>query len=175
MYKDTYTRLVQTSVTVFIHCKDEYLFLKRSLHKRVDPGRLNGIGGKLESGENFLTCAVRETYEETGYVIHESELQLVTVGKLQGGYPEDWVMCFFKVEVPDTKIPIGKKTEDGELVWLHKDNVLDSKYNLIDDLQYIFKDIVEGTNLVFFTAQVNKEEKIDTIEISRLPGRNPKK
>lgn len=169
MYKDKYTRLVQTSVTVFIHCKDEYLLLERSLSKRVDPGKLNGIGGKVEPGEDFLTCAVREIQEETGYDVSPSDLQLVTVAKLEGGYEEDWVMCFFKVEVSSKEIPIGIKTKDGELLWIHKDKVLDSGHELIDDLNYVFKDIVDGKNIVFFNAQMNKDEKIENIRIQRLP------
>lgn len=103
MYKDKYTRYVQTSVTVFIYHGDDYLFLKRNKDKRIDPGLLNGIGGKLEPGEDFATCAVRETAEETGYVISPSDLQLVSVAKLEEGYEEDWVMCFFKVKVSSKK------------------------------------------------------------------------
>jgi hypothetical protein len=48
MDDDKYIRKVQTSVTNFIYCGDDYLFLKRNLNKRVDPGRLNGVGGRLE-------------------------------------------------------------------------------------------------------------------------------
>lgn len=168
MYKDKYTRLVQTSVTIFIHCGDDYLFLKRSSHKRIDPGRLNGIGGKLEPGEDFGAAAIRETEEETGYKVQLSDLQLVTIGKLEGGYAEDWLMCNFKVQVSTKNIPLGTQTKDGELMWIHKDKVLDSGYELVDDLNYIFKDIVEGKNIVSFTAQLNKGEKVENISISRL-------
>lgn len=168
MYKDKYTRLVQTSVTVFICSGDYFLFLKRSKHKRIDPGKLNGIGGKLEPGEDFVTAAIRETEEETGYKISSADLQLVTVGKLEGGYEEDWLMCNFKVHTSDKQIPLGTHTPDGELIWVHKDKVLDSGYELVDDLHYIFKDIVEEKNIVFFTALLNDKEKVENITISRL-------
>lgn len=168
MYKDKYTRLVQTSVTLFLYHGDEYLFLLRGKHKRIDPGRLNGIGGKLEPGENFVQAAIRETQEETGYVVTPADLELVTVGRLEGGYEEDWVMCYFKIRFPTKNIPLGSRIEDGELMWIHKDKVIGGPHELVDDLYYVFKDIVQGKDIIFFNAQLNEKEKIDAIEITKL-------
>ena len=53
-------------------------------------------------------------------------------------------MCFFKITVPSKHIPLGNETNDGKLLWIHKDKVLDSGYELVDDLNYCFKDVVEG-------------------------------
>jgi 8-oxo-dGTP diphosphatase len=36
-------------------------------------GKLNGIGGKVEEGEDNLGCMVRETFEETGLLIPPDE------------------------------------------------------------------------------------------------------
>lgn len=167
MDDDKYIRKVQTSVTNFIFCGDDYLFIKRNPNKRIDPGRLNGVGGRLEPGENYMAAAIREIKEETGYQVDQDSVQLAAVGKLEGGYQEDWVMCFFKVKVSTKRIPLGNATEDGELIWLNKDKVLDSDYELVDDLNYCFKDIVEGKNLVFFTAKVGDDHKISEVSISR--------
>ena len=165
-----YRRLVQTSVTCFLQHGDEYLFLKRNKSKRVDPGRLNGIGGRVELGENYLDAAIRETEEETGYKVRIEDIQLAGIVKLQGGYPEDWVMCFFKIQVPSKIIPIGTKSdEDGELIWLHKDKILGSEYELVNDLNYCIPDIVNGKNLFFMTAQVDDTQKITHANMSKLP------
>jgi len=163
-----YIRKVQTSITNFIHCGDEYLFLHRKSTKRIDANKLNGIGGRVEPGENYLDAALRETREETGYEITAENIELAGVVKLEGGYDEDWVMCFFKTEVHSKTIPLGSQTEDGELIWLHKDKVLDTSYELVDDINYCFKDLVDGKELFFITAQVNKEGKITHASISRL-------
>ena len=168
MKDSNYHRLVQTSVTAFIYKDDKYLFLKRNNDMRVDPGRLNGVGGRLEPGEDYLTCCIREVFEETGYVITSENINLSGVVKLEGGYPEDWVMCFYKVSVNNLSIPKGTKTDDGELVWLDKNEVLDSGYNLVDDLKYCFKDLVEGKRLFFLTASLNSNQIIEKTSISYL-------
>lgn len=165
--EEKYIRKVQTSVTNFLVCGDYYLFLHRNLTKRTDPNCLNGIGGRLESGEDYLTAAIRETEEETGYIVNEKNIKLSGVVKLQGGYPEDWVMSFFKIEVKDQNIPLGNETEDGKLVWIHKDEVLDSDYELVDDLNYCFKDIVND-QLFFLTAELNDDHKIIKTSMHRL-------
>lgn len=167
-HEQKYVRKVQTSVTNFLYCGDEYLFLKRHENKRVDPGCLNGIGGRLEPGEDYLTAAIRETQEETGYVIGPEHLKLAGVVKLEGGYDEDWVMCFFSIRVSNKHVPIGAKTEDGDLVWIHKDKVLDSEYKLVDDLNYCFKDIVERKRIFFLTAKVDDSKKLYSTSIGRL-------
>jgi len=163
-----YIRKVQTSVTCFLFNKNDYLFIERSKNKRVDAGKLNGVGGRLEPGENFFDAAVREIKEETGYEVRPEDVALSGVVKLEGGYQEDWVMCFFKVKVASKEIPKGNKTEDGNLVWLHKNKVLDSDYLLVDDLNYCFKDIVEGKGIYFMTAKVDDDEKIYNLKISKL-------
>jgi len=163
-----YIRKVQTSVTNFLHFKDDYLFIHRNKHKQIDANRLNGIGGRVEPGENYLDAAIRETEEETGYKVAPKDIQLAGIVKLEGGYGEDWVMCFFKIEVTSKEVPLGKKTDDGNLVWLDKDKVLDSEYELVDDLNYCFKDIVCGTEIFFITAKLNKDQKIIQTNIAKL-------
>ena len=163
-----YLRHVQTSVTNFLHCGDDYLFLQRSNTKRIDPGKLNGIGGRVEPGENYAEAVIRETLEETGYRINMTDVQLAGVVKLEGGYSEDWVMCFFKTRVERMIIPVGAQTEDGELLGLHKDEVLGSEHELVDDLHYCFSDIVEDKKVFFMTAQVGEDQKIIAAQISKL-------
>lgn len=163
-----YRRLVQTAVTVFINKDGKYLLLKRNQNKRVDPGKLNGVGGRLEQGEDFLACCIREIEEETGYQVSNNDIRLVGVVKLEGGYPEDWIVCFFKVQVQSFTILKGSKTEDGELVWLDQDKVLNSKYELVDDLKYCFSEIIAGKSIFFTSAILNSEEKIEKYSASNL-------
>lgn len=163
-----YDRITQSSVTNFLYCGDDFLFLKRDDNKRVDPGRLNGVGGRLEPGEDYLQAAIRETEEETGYKVTGDDIKLSGVVKLEGGYRVDWIMCFFKISVPTKDLPISTDTDDGRLIWLHKDDVLDSDFELVDDINYTFKDIVSEEYTFFATAQLDDNQIIQNINMSRL-------
>lgn len=163
----TSNRKIQFSVTNFLYVDDEYLMLHRTGDVTVDKNKLNGIGGKLEEGENFLDAAIRETEEETGYIVPKQDIKFSGIIKLTGGYPEDWVMCFFKIKVFTKKIPHGNNIREGELMWIHKDRVLDAGYELVDDLHYCWKDVVSG-NQFFITEKVNGKEKIEKISKSTL-------
>lgn len=163
-----YIRKVQCSVTNFIYCGDEFLMLKRGAHKRIDPNRLNAVGGRVEPGEDMLNAVIRETEEETGYKVDYKNIGFVGLLKLEGGYEEDWVVGIFKIEVKNKNVPIGYSTEDGELMWIHKDQVLASEFELIDDLRYYFKDLVEGGKMLFMNAQMDDQEKVADFRISKL-------
>lgn len=157
------------SVTCFLHCGDEYLFIHRTKKGNdTDANRLNGIGGKVDPGENYLETALRETAEETGYVVREQDCELAGIVSLEGGYAEDWIMCFFTIAVPDKNIPLGDHNDEGELLWLHKDKVLDANYELVDDLHYLWGRIVAGGKPFFAHSIVNDAEKIAEISISQL-------
>lgn len=156
------------SVTNFLYYKDNYLFIKRGVDRKIDPGKLNGIDGKVDPGEDFISAAIRETEEETGYKVTTSQIMLSSIIKLEGGYDDDWMMCFFKIKVDDMSIPLGNKVREGELLWLHKDDVLSSKYELVDDLRYTFKDVVEGKHILFMHAALDSNQKIIKTKVSRL-------
>ena len=54
---------------IFITRADDVLLLKGAATKRIWPGLYNGIGGHLEQGEDALTAARRELWEETGLAV----------------------------------------------------------------------------------------------------------
>lgn len=161
-------RLTYCSVTNFLRCGDEYLFIHRSPNRKVDPNRLNGIGGKLEPGENYVDAALRETHEETGYNVQKQDVRFIGVGRLEGGYQEDWVMTFFEIEVSSKEIPIGASTREGELVWLTADQALHSTYELVDDLKIILPQLASGKVPFFFSSIVNTQEKIESYTLTAL-------
>ncbi len=72
------------------------------------------------------------------------------------------------IQVADKSLPIGHQTEDGELIWIHKDKVLDSKYELIDDLKYYFKQLIDSDDQLFMNAQMDKKEEVTDFKVSVL-------
>jgi len=87
--------------------------------------------------------------------------------KLEEGYEEDWVMCFFKIRVKNKKIPKPNPGE-GEFLWIRYEDVLTSEYELVDDLTYTWPMIAEGKTIVFQTAKLNDKQKIVKSSIREL-------
>ena len=50
--------------------------------------KYNGFGGKINDGESFRQCAVRELYEESGIRVDASDLECVALFDLQFPYDE---------------------------------------------------------------------------------------
>src|SRR5262249_9445414 len=61
----------------FITNGGDVLLMKRAEHRRVFPGRYNGIGGHLEREEDPLSGALREIREETGLSVANIRLRAV--------------------------------------------------------------------------------------------------
>lgn len=162
-------RITIKSVTCFLHCSDEYLFIHRTKRDSAsDGGRLNGIGGKLEPGEDYLTAAIRETKEETGLTITPQQLQLKAIVNMTSGYPEDWVICFFAITVPTKEIPRGLENDEGQLIWLPKGKVLNSEYQLVDDINYCWDHISgDEKRTLFVGCSVSEKLEISSWQ-SRL-------
>jgi 8-oxo-dGTP pyrophosphatase MutT (NUDIX family) len=168
MENNNYSRLVQTSVTLFIHCGDDYLFLKRNNKKKVDPNKYNGVGGRLEYGEYYISAAIRETEEETGFKVGTEFIQFCGMVRLLGGYETDWILGVFKIDVPDKNIPIGAKTEDGNLVWINKGEIEKFKPKMVPDIVYYIDDLVEGKLPFFYTHEFSDQDNIIKTRCGKL-------
>ena len=59
-----------------INYKDKYLLLQRSTGK-TQSGKWGFPGGKQDEGESAKQAAIRETHEETGYMIPDDEIKQV--------------------------------------------------------------------------------------------------
>ena len=147
-------KITKASVTNFLYFGNYYLFIKRNANSKVMPSQVNGIGGKLEKGEDYVSAAIRETKEETGYKVTKKDIHFCGLIKFENSGGDDWYTCFFKIKVPSKKIPIGKKMNEGRLLWVNEDKVLKGSYLWADDLNYVFKDIVSSKKIFFLTVKV---------------------
>ncbi len=162
-------RQLQPSVTIFLHHQGKYLIIHRWNNGKVDSGRLNGVGGKVDPGETFLQTVIRETKEETGYEIQAKDISFCGLAVTREGYDVDWLVGFFKVEVPDKNIPIGDQCKEGKFLWLKPEEVFTQGIELVDDLHYLLEKIDKNETTFFAHFQIDDQEKVKESRIDDLP------
>lgn len=159
-----YKRITVSSVLCFLNFEDEYLFLKRAETKKIDPGKINGVGGKLEPRENHLEAAIREIEEETSYRLIEQNLKFEGIIRLESDlenseYAEDWVMTVFSAEVSEKVTKFDKVDEEGELFWSKLSDIKNNS-DLITDVKLIIDYLEKDDSTFYMNAVVNNEFEI---------------
>jgi 8-oxo-dGTP diphosphatase len=97
----------------FITYGNEVLLLRGGPHKRLWAGRLNGVGGHIEAGEDVHAATLREIVEETGLAVHD--LRLRGVVHADAGDPSLGIL-FFVFTAQAASREIGASPE-GTLEW----------------------------------------------------------
>jgi 8-oxo-dGTP diphosphatase len=123
--------LVIPRTLCFIFNGDDVLLMKRGEHKRVFPGRYNGVGGHIERDEDPLESARREVLEETGLNVHD--LRLRAVYNIDAGEKTGIMLFVFTAYSGQRDNLI--ECDEGTLHWISLDTVLD--YPLVEDLPLI--------------------------------------
>jgi 8-oxo-dGTP pyrophosphatase MutT (NUDIX family) len=100
----------------FVQYQDEIILLLRQNHKRQ--GNTWGIpSGKVDDGENLVTAACRETFEETGLVIPEADLEFFKTAYVR--YDDyDFIYHMFSYKL-DNKIEVTLSDSEHQAVkWI---------------------------------------------------------
>lgn len=90
------------------------LIRKRDVEGAPLRNRLNGIGGKVEDGEEFVAAMRREFREETGVDIEEAKWQVL--GLMVG---KNWTVQMYRVEDPAVQYVKTMTDEKVNLYALH--------------------------------------------------------
>lgn len=106
----------------FILDGDDVLLIKRSQHKRLFPGKVNGLGGHVEAGEDVLSSARRETLEESGLAVDDLWLagvvhvdgRLGQAAPLADGVMPGVVVFVYLGSAPQRDV---RASMEGELIW----------------------------------------------------------
>ena len=120
----------------FITHGDEVLLLRGGPHKRLWAGRLNGVGGHIEAGEDVHTAMLREIDEETGLAVHD--LRLCGVVHADAGDPGVGIL-FFVFTAQAASKEIGPSPE-GTLEWWPVDRLPTSE--MVEDLPVLLPKVL---------------------------------
>jgi 8-oxo-dGTP diphosphatase len=133
----------------FIRHGDDVLLMKRGEHKRIFPGRYNGIGGHIERDEDPLTSALREIHEETQLTVSDVRLRGITnvdAGSASG------IMLFVFTAVAQSRDFID--CSEGTLHWIALNAIHD--LSLVEDVPLLLPRLFgEGSSDALFFAHVS--------------------
>lgn len=129
----------------FVTNNNDVLLLKRAPHRRVFPGRYNGVGGHLERDEDPRSGAIREIREETGLVVSQVQLRGITHID-PGNDPGILLFIFTAISESRTFVPC----DEGTLEWVSLRRV--DELPLVEDLAFVLPRLFgnEKTDLPFF-------------------------
>lgn len=134
------------------------------LHRRRPPnaGMWNGIGGKMEAGEDPYAACIREVREETGLTVAAPVLRalLVITVRATGAL---WIIYAFAAPAPDgAHVP----SPEGDLEWVDADQVLSLPTPA--DLPVILPRILNGTGVSVVRLAYAAENAVDPLTIEIL-------
>ena len=111
----------------FVTHGGDFLLLKRGEHRRVYPGRYNGIGGHIERDEDPLTGAIREVQEETGLDV--AQVCFRGVIHVDSGEANGIIVFVFSAEAVSRDFAA---TDEGTLEWVPRAQI--ESLPLVEDL-----------------------------------------
>jgi len=122
-------RNVRRGKVLIINSNDEILFVYSNNHYFL-------VGGRVEEGESFEECVVRETKEETGIDIKlENKNPIATITYMNQDYPSEGIntktinkyyvlRCDTKPDMSKINLTDEEKSWNLELKYIHKDKAL---------------------------------------------------
>lgn len=110
-----YTPIIGTLGYVVSADRRRVLLVHRTRAGDDHQGKWNGLGGKLEPGEDIYSCLCRELQEEAGIEVTSAQLRGTVSWPGFGSDGQDWFGFIYLVDgylgVPP------ERNEDGPLVW----------------------------------------------------------
>ncbi len=124
------------------------------LHRRHPPnaGLWNGIGGKLNPGEDPYAACIREVSEEAGLRIDHPLLRAVLVISVKSA-GDLWVLFTFTAPAPSEK-PVA--SEEGELRWIELDAL--QTLPVLPDLPLLLPHVLSAKEVLTIRLDLRNED-----------------
>jgi len=120
---------------IFITQGAQVLLIKGAPNKRLWANQYNGIGGHIERGEDILSAAKRELYEETG--LESVDLRLVGTVMIDASDQRGIGLFVFQGSYQRGKLV---ESHEGQLDWVPVDRL--EEYPLVEDLKTLLPRIL---------------------------------
>ncbi|MGV8845985.1 NUDIX hydrolase [Tessaracoccus sp.] len=105
----------------YVRRGDEVLLVHRQRDGDDHQGKYNGLGGKLEPGEDAVACMRREILEEAGITITSLQLRGTIAWPGFGSDGSDWFGLVFVIDGFEGLVP--EDNDDGPLSWVRIDEL----------------------------------------------------
>jgi len=117
--------LVGTLAYLIDRNSESVLLIRRNARPDDDHfGKVNGLGGKLESGEHVLAGLRREIQEEAGVEIISATLRGTIAWTDFGPRREQWLGFIYLIDAWDGALSVAN--EEGTLEWVPIQRLLDA-------------------------------------------------
>ncbi len=111
-----YTPILASLGFVLSPDRKKTLLIHRNKRKKDQHlGKFNGLGGKMEAGEDIFSCLSREIFEEAGIVCLEATLRGTINWTGFGKNGEDWFGFIYLIEQFQGEPFLAN--EEGDLEW----------------------------------------------------------
>ena len=112
-YREDRFQVVPRTLIFLFNEKGQVLLLKGSPNKKIWAGFYNGVGGHIEAGEDILSSARRELFEETG--IDTAELRLCGQVMVEVDAHRGIALFIFKGQYDGGEL---RPSNEGSLEWI---------------------------------------------------------
>lgn len=134
----------------FLRAENRLLLIHRQ--KPPNSGLWNGIGGKLEPGEDPYIACVREVREETGLAIQDPLLRAVLIITVKST-GDLWVLFVFTAAAPQAP---PKASDEGEVAWVEADRI--ATLPVPPDLPVILPHLFSGAGILTARFEYETED-----------------
>lgn len=139
--KNRYRVIPRTLVLLF--SEGRVLLQKGAETKKIWPGQYNGLGGHIERGEDVVSAARREVYEESGLIVRDLHM----IGVVMIDVKPEQGICMFVLtgrEVEGTP----QSSEEGHIEWIKLSKL--ENYPCVEDIPLLIPRVLAGN---FFSLQ----------------------
>lgn len=140
---------------------DTYLLLKRSPQKEIAPNYFHPAGGKVDTDEDPLQAAKRELLEEAGITVKNIKLAAVITEIEPHVLGENWLIFHFLGEYESGHV---QSTEEGEFVWLTKEDIVSNMERLFPSVRISIEDILRPNTGAVFAAFKYVKQNVEELK-----------